>query len=411
MFGSNILDVAIGLALIYLLLSLVASGVHEAAEAIVKSRAVELERGIRSLLDDPEGHGMARNLYEHPLVSSLYPGKYEVMEKRFRGQTLPDYIPARSFAVALLDMTVRGTDVGPYAAQQTHPDMSIASLRSSVSRIPSVFVQRAVLSAIDAARGDINRVQANLEEWFDTAMDRVSGQYKRRTQFWLFGIGLATTVILNVNSIAIADYLSHNAVAREALVSRAQQIRTDSTYQRLIADPATIDRATARAAYEDLQSLKLPIGWDRQLPMPPSMTGSDAFFFRLKQVFGLLITAFAIMLGAPFWFDLLNKFMVIRSTVKPAEKSPEEGSEDRPKGKSKQKSNDSALAATEAALAARNVAGNVPGNTASNSGNVSSTPGESATSNASSAVVTLENFEPPHTVQEWAEGQAHEGIL
>jgi hypothetical protein len=35
------------------------------------------------------------------------------------------------------------------------------------------------------------------------------------------------------------------------------------------------------------------------------------------------------MLGAPFWFDLLNKFMVIRSTVKPHEKSPEEGSEDK----------------------------------------------------------------------------------
>jgi hypothetical protein len=45
---------------------------------------------------------------------------------------------------------------------------------------------------------------------------------------------------------------------------------------------------------------------------------------------GWLITAFAVSLGAPFWFDLLNKIMVIRSTVKPREKSREEGSEDRP---------------------------------------------------------------------------------
>jgi hypothetical protein len=35
------------------------------------------------------------------------------------------------------------------------------------------------------------------------------------------------------------------------------------------------------------------------------------------------------MLGAPFWFDVLNKFMVIRSTVKPHEKSGEAASEDR----------------------------------------------------------------------------------
>jgi hypothetical protein len=45
------------------------------------------------------------------------------------------------------------------------------------------------------------------------------------------------------------------------------------------------------------------------------------------------MTALAIALGAPFWFDVLNKFMVVRSTVKPREKSQEEGSEDRaPRG-------------------------------------------------------------------------------
>jgi hypothetical protein len=31
----------------------------------------------------------------------------------------------------------------------------------------------------------------------------------------------------------------------------------------------------------------------------------------------------AITLGAPFWFDLLNRFMVARSTVKPDEKEKE----------------------------------------------------------------------------------------
>jgi hypothetical protein len=35
-----------------------------------------------------------------------------------------------------------------------------------------------------------------------------------------------------------------------------------------------------------------------------------------------------ISLGAPFWFDMLNKFIVVRSTVKPKEKSPEDPSKD-----------------------------------------------------------------------------------
>ena len=45
---------------------------------------------------------------------------------------------------------------------------------------------------------------------------------------------------------------------------------------------------------------------------------------------GILLTGFAISQGAPFWFDLLNKFMVVRSTVKPTEKSQEQPSKDRP---------------------------------------------------------------------------------
>jgi hypothetical protein len=45
-------------------------------------------------------------------------------------------------------------------------------------------------------------------------------------------------------------------------------------------------------------------------------------------VLGWLVTAVAIMLGAPFWFDILNRLMVIRATVKPSEKSPDEPSVD-----------------------------------------------------------------------------------
>jgi hypothetical protein len=43
---------------------------------------------------------------------------------------------------------------------------------------------------------------------------------------------------------------------------------------------------------------------------------------------GWLLTALAVSLGAPFWFDTLNKIMVVRSTVKPSEKSRDEASKD-----------------------------------------------------------------------------------
>ena len=48
----------------------------------------------------------------------------------------------------------------------------------------------------------------------------------------------------------------------------------------------------------------------------------------LRLLAGWLITAIALSLGAPFWFDTLNKFMVVRGTVKPQEKSQSEKSKD-----------------------------------------------------------------------------------
>ena len=56
------------------------------------------------------------------------------------------------------------------------------------------------------------------------------------------------------------------------------------------------------------------------------------------RILGWLITGFAISFGAPFWFDLLNRMMVVRSTVKPDEKSPEESSKDSRSGNDKSKS-------------------------------------------------------------------------
>lgn len=55
---------------------------------------------------------------------------------------------------------------------------------------------------------------------------------------------------------------------------------------------------------------------------------SPRFLQRPGTWLGWLITAVAISLGAPFWFDMLNKIMVVRSTVKPREKSKEEASKD-----------------------------------------------------------------------------------
>jgi hypothetical protein len=393
-FGSTILEVAIGLALMFLMLSLVASAVREGIEGVIKARAVNLERGIRTVLDDPTGTGLARLFYEHPLISSLYHDNFPPAAQRFLGRNLPTYIPSRSFSTVLIDVVTRGPHAGPYAALQDAPVPSVAQLRANVRRIPSPFVQRAFLAAIDGAGSDLNRVRENLEAWFDSAMSSVSGAYRRRTQLYLFVIGAVIAAFLNVNTFTIADHLWRDNRARAALVARAGQL--DSAYHRVISD-SSVSPQEAQRLYADLQSLSLPIGWDRRPPGPPRAASASAHFsYWAKQLFGLALTAFAIMLGAPFWFDTLNKFVVVRSTVKPNEKTIPEASEDRQTEPTKDRAGSDAVAGSA-------------GRAADTSSTVPGAAGALATFATPPAMSTVAPV-PPHKDQEWSSG-VEEGIL
>lgn len=327
MFGSEVLDVAIGLILVYLLLSLFATAVREGLESVFKTRAVFLEAGIREMLDDRGGDKLARDFYEHPLIYSLYRGAYdrgvesrnatdpEKARERVTGANLPTYIPSAAFASALVDLVVRGRASEEQSASESS-EVTIESLRSGVALLDSVRVRRALLIAIDEAKGDVDRAKHNIEGWFDSSMQRVSGWYRRRTHYWLLLIGALSTLALNVNTIVIAQHLARSKAARELVVGRAEALVADSaTTAALVggSNPAPADEREARANLEArlnaLKTLNLPLGWNS---VPPA--AGAPFSWLMQQIVGLLLTILAITLGAPFWFDALNKVMTVKTT-------------------------------------------------------------------------------------------------
>jgi hypothetical protein len=331
MLGSEVLDAAIGVIFVFLLVSMISSAIREGLEALLKTRATHLEEGIRILLHDTAGTGLAKHFFEHPLIYGLYDGEYAKPVPRgiwpaalTRGKNMPSYIPSRNFALALMDMAARGPIVDDVSSQPDAGTISFAAVRANISSIGSPPIQRVLLSAIDTAQGDLQQAQANIEDWYDSSMDRVSGWYKRSTQWILFGIGLFMAIGFNVNTLTVAEYLYREKAARETLIARAQAAVADQNYP---------SREYGQIKAE-LGSLNLPIGWSVGVPRARSANGSPIAgdIEWLEVIFGWLVTAFAAALGAPFWFDVLNKVMVIRSTVKPHEKSPEESSEDRQAG-------------------------------------------------------------------------------
>jgi len=398
MFNTTILDVAIGMIFIYLLLSLLCSAANEMIEHVLKNRARDLERGIRELLEPRTGlttpnsatpnsatpdsstpdsgtsdsgtPSLVEKFYNHPLINSLYEGTYAESQRAGLRTKLPSYIPARNFALALMDLVAPST----VAADQSGAAGATASsavpgaiaadltrLRAEVQNIQNLQVKIALTTLIDAAGNDVVRVRMNIEDWFNSSMDRVSGWYKRRSHTILLVLGLLVAILVNADTVLIVKRLASDRPLRESLVAAsvayAQQnatqspSRTSSTASSSTesccgpnstptptpnASPAAPCVSAECKGHEDtpqcklkitqcqIAALGLPIGWSSETDPrlqwnPKELPG---------HILGWILTALAISLGAPFWFDLLNKFIVIRSTVKPKEKSPEEKSKD-----------------------------------------------------------------------------------
>jgi hypothetical protein len=381
MFNSPVLEVAIGMIFYYLLLSLICTAMNEMIEAWLKNRAYDLERGIRGLLDDadpdaggfpshvyrkvirffkliwfglarkkmptpaPKTQGLASRLYDHALIRGLY----------LNPMNLPSYIPPRSFALALMDLVAPGQSgtagatrmpppmpstiiINGNAPAPAPPPTPLNNLRNGIADpkvVPSARVRDALLALIDAADDDAVRVRENIENWFNSATDRIAGWYKRRTQVIILVLGVGIAVALNADSVIVVDALWHNSALRSSVASQAEQFAERAKSE----SGAESDQGQQRLRQTDrtLMNLGLPIGWNAQdaahkLPGSIFKQPRQAMSWSLYQFdlhwLGWLITGLAISLGAPFWFDLLNKFIVVRSTVKPQEKSPVEPSKD-----------------------------------------------------------------------------------
>jgi hypothetical protein len=318
MFGLEMLDVAIGLTFVYLLLSLVSSAARESLEAWSKSRAEFLERGLLALFEGPgaktdTAHQLVESLYNHPRIYGLFEGSYEragAARSAAAARRLPSYIAASTFSDALIDTVARRCQNVPSRANM------IDRLRLGAEALDNESIRSVVLSAINSSGGDTAAVRSAIEAWFNAGMDRVAGRYRRRTHWIVIAMATVITIGLNINTITIVRALEQDTALRQSIVERASTTGTNASL-------------TGEQAKNELNTVSLPIGWRNVVwPQPGQWTTGENVVAGLMALAGWLLTIFGISLGAPFWFDVLNKFMVVRATVKPTEKSPNEASKD-----------------------------------------------------------------------------------
>ena len=73
------------------------------------------------------------------------------------------------------------------------------------------------LSLLSKAKNEYKDLKANIENWYDSNMDRATGWYKRKQQKNLFWFGIAVALILNVDSIHLFKVISMDDALRTNL--------------------------------------------------------------------------------------------------------------------------------------------------------------------------------------------------
>jgi hypothetical protein len=151
-------------------------------------------------------------------------------------------------------------------------------------------------------------------------------EYKRNLQVISFAVGFAIAGALNLDTLALVSHLYRDKEAREATVALAVQVAEKNgkeVFDKCYALPAEQRKKETECAQLDglvdaVQGRnanlgKLPIGWraPQASPQPVPWISADAWLWGSRAL-GWLLTALAVSMGAPFWFDLLNKLVNIR---------------------------------------------------------------------------------------------------
>lgn len=372
------LDAAIGISFVFFVLALVASAVNELIQSFLKQRSKTLEAWLQENLAPSPAHKLSAKEQNKAAMSSPDPGSnaanvkaaseiaqrtraevvaHPAISGLTRNRQTPSYIPSSHLVTAVLtvgarkaaavdtvvekkvaDLVAHGETVTNAAKAQlrtalltptSEPAQAAAAeiaaelkdlggvaradgtiayavlgdtkdeIKEALDALPDCAIKSALLQAWARSGDDMEHFRHSAETWFDDAMERLSGFYKRYAQWWIYGIGAVLVLALNGDVIQMAKTLYDDSGTRQALVAQAAKA------------------SSSQDALKTMGQLAIPLGWGH-LHAP----WRDLQWDYAWKLFGLVVTWFAVGLGAPFWFDTLTKLGSLRNTgPKPASRA------------------------------------------------------------------------------------------
>ncbi|GAA4322608.1 hypothetical protein GCM10023149_23060 [Mucilaginibacter gynuensis] len=332
MSGFPILDLVVGIIFIYFLLSIICSSMVEILITVGKYRAKMLEKWLLTIFDKE----ITTSSGKKELLGQAIMDHCSTTALSSKGSS-NSYMDARNFTEALLEK-VTFDEKNPKSI--AHDLTNIVTSIENSDALPTEL-RRVLLSYASEAKAnyaaistktasEIDLFKSKVETWYDTNMQRVSGSLKTRlARPFTFWTSVVVVLFLNADTVSITQYLYSNPTARAhvagqayaaakdtALIKQVQNLKTahatnDTTAQTMqqITDTLSARVKTLRSAEAALDDA-IPLGWNNRIFK--NSQGVFCWWLIPTKVAGLAATILAIMMGAPFWFELLNKVANLR---------------------------------------------------------------------------------------------------
>jgi hypothetical protein len=249
MFDWGILDLAIGLSFTYLILSLICTTVVEAWASGRRLRPKNLQRAIHLLLgagkpskkSAPPAESLVGRFYAHPLIKALAPaGRH------------PSYIAPAIFSKVVQEVI---REDAARAEKGAAPEDDAPLSKFLADWKPAGDAEGAQVKAALAAtlRGAKDATEENqrIQGWFNATMERSTGWYKRDSQLHSAVIALLLTVMVNADTLQMAERLWTNPTLRAAVLEAAKERSKNPPVGLAYPDPDNPEPTTPVAAPSD----------------------------------------------------------------------------------------------------------------------------------------------------------------
>jgi len=339
----QILTVVIGIIFVLLLLSLLATTMMELLSSLFSLRGRNLTKALRNMLASSDRNEILVDEFQR---NSLYRHLTQQYGKRTKGFVAPSYMSAETFQSILMDIILK--------------DGGSEELEERIKALPDEDLRNVLLQLLRESGGQLDLFRLEIQNWYNNVMDRAAGWYKRYTQKILLFMGLGIALVFNADTVALYDRLSNDPETLATLVEAAEryvdareeagspineptQQPTTTPYDPFDtsaantsalpvgAGPTTYNTATGTASSQNiaadadfqrsLAELKDLLNNEINEVRGPLGLGWEGVNMRelspydlVSKILGFALTALAVSLGAPFWFDMLKKLVNIRSS-------------------------------------------------------------------------------------------------